>query len=157
MKCPRCGHLEDRVIDSRAGREGASVRRRRECLACNQRYTTIEEIVPTELFVLKRDQRREEFNPQKVRDGLEKALWKRPVREGQIDAVMARLQQRLEAINDREIPSATIGEMVMEELLGLDPVAYVRFASVYRQFTDVSEFAHAISALDRKHKGHDQA
>jgi len=156
MKCPRCGHLEDKVVDSRVTREGAGVRRRRECLACNQRFTTLEEIVPTELYVVKRDQSREEFDPAKVRDGLRKALWKRPVGPDEIDAAMQRLQQKLEAMNLREVPSETVGELVMAELLALDPVAYVRFASVYRKFTDVSQFAHAISVLDRKHKGDDQ-
>ena len=153
MKCPKCGHQEDKVIDSRVAREGAGVRRRRECLGCKHRYTTLEEIVPTEIYVIKRDLRREEFNPQKIRDGVKKALWKRPVSEEQVEALITRVLQRIETLSEREIPSSALGELVMEELEKLDQVAYVRFASIYRQFRDIAQFMRELQQLTRRHRG----
>jgi len=152
MKCPRCGFQEDKVIDSRVSKEGLTVRRRRECLSCNSRFTTLEEVVPTEIYVIKRDGSREEFNPQKIRDGLEKACYKRQVREEQFDEIMSSLHQRLEALGEREVPSEMLGEFMMEELAALDAVAYVRFASVYREFKDVDQFVREVRALKKQQK-----
>lgn len=152
MKCPRCGFLEDRVVDTRLSKEGALIRRRRECLQCSHRFTTVEEIVPTELYVIKRDGRREEFNPQKIRDGIVKSCYKRPIRDDQLDDLMLRLRVRIESLGVREIPAHQIGEMVMEELALTDPVAYVRFASVYREFKDVDEFVSEVRQLKKKQR-----
>lgn len=147
MKCPRCGHEEDKVIDSRVSREGSSVRRRRECLKCGRRFSTTEEIVPAEMYVIKRDERREEFNPQKIRNGIQRALWKRFVRDERVDEIMRHILERIEQLDEREIPSARIGEIVMDELKKLDEVAYVRFASVYREFKDIEQFINEIRAM----------
>jgi transcriptional repressor NrdR len=152
MKCPRCGFLEDKVIDSRVSKEGLTVRRRRECLSCSSRFTTLEEVVPTEIYVIKRDGSREEFNPQKIRDGLEKACYKRQVREEQFDEIMASIHQQLEALGEREVPSEKLGEILMEELAALDAVAYVRFASVYREFKDVDQFVREVRELKKQRK-----
>lgn len=152
MKCPRCSFMEDKVIDSRASKEGSAVRRRRECLSCACRYTTIEEIIPSELFIIKRDGRREEFDPQKIRTGLEKACYKRPIKDEQLDVVMATLRAAVEALGEREIPSRTLGEMVMQELVQLDQVAYVRFASVYHEFADAEAFIKQVRELKKKAK-----
>jgi transcriptional repressor NrdR len=152
MKCPRCGFLEDKVIDSRVSKEGLTVRRRRECLSCNSRFTTLEEVVPTEIYVIKRDGSREEFNPQKIRDGLEKACYKRQVREEQFDEIMASIHHQLEALGEREVPSEKLGEILMEELAALDAVAYVRFASVYREFKDVDQFVREVRELKKQRK-----
>lgn len=150
MKCPKCGFEEDKVVDSRVGREGASVRRRRECLECTHRFTTLEEILPTEIYVIKCDDNREEFDPQKLRVGIERALYKRPVREEQVEELLHQVIRRLEQLGEREIHSAAIGDIVMEELEQLDQVAYVRFASVYRQFKDIDQFIDEIRVLSEK-------
>jgi len=147
MKCPKCGFDDVKVIDSRNSREGYSVRRRRECPDCAHRFTTLENIVPTELYVIKRDQRRVEFNPQRIRDGVERACWKRPVRQEQLDSLMARILQQIENLGERELSSKTIGLLVMKELANLDQVAYVRFASVYRQFKDADQFIEEIQLM----------
>lgn len=152
MKCPQCNCQEDRVIDSRVSKEGAAVRRRRECVGCAHRFTTIEEVVPTELYVIKRDQRREELNPQKMRDGLRNACWKRPVSEAQLDDVVSRILRRLENLGEREIAADAIGTMLMEELEDLDEIAYIRFASVYRQFRAADQFIAEVRELSRKQK-----
>ncbi len=149
MKCPRCNHHEDRVIDSRISKEGISVRRRRECINCLHRFTTIEEIVPAEIYVVKRDQRREEFSPAKIRYGLKKACWKRPIGEEQINQIVANIQQQVEELGEREITGAAIGNIVMKYLRELDEVAYVRFASVYRQFKDIDQFISEIKMLKK--------
>jgi transcriptional repressor NrdR len=147
MKCPKCGCDDVKVIDSRNVREGNSVRRRRECPGCEHRFTTLESIVPAELYVVKRDLRRVEFDPQKIRDGIERACWKRPVRQEQLDAVMARILQQIENLGERELPSKTIGLLVMKELANLDQIAYVRFASVYRQFKDADQFIEEVQLM----------
>ena len=147
MRCPRCGHLEDKVIDSRASRDGAMIRRRRECLSCEHRFTTYEQTVRAKLKVVKRDGRHEEFDRAKLAIGIEKACEKRPVSaerlEQMVDEVVADLQSEFE----REVSSEVIGERVMSRLQGLDEVAYVRFASVYRQFKDVNQFVKEIQTL----------
>ena len=147
MKCPRCSCLEDKVIDSRMSKERSSVRRRRECIDCSFRFTTLEEIVPTEINVVKHDERREEFNPFKIRDGIKKACWKRPIKEDQIKELVLRTQQHIENHGEREIATEKIGEFVMDQLKILDDIAYVRFASVYRKFKDIDQFIKEIKRL----------
>ncbi len=151
MKCPKCGCDEVKVVDSRNSKEGNSVRRRRECDRCDHRFTTLEELVPTEIYVIKRDQRRVEFNPAKIRAGVERACWKRPVRTQQLDIAMSNILQQIERMGERELSSKTIGLIVMKELANLDQVAYVRFASVYRQFKDAEQFIEEIQLM----RGHD--
>ncbi len=152
MKCPKCGYQEDKVIDSRMSKEASSVRRRRECLQCSNRFTTLEEIVAGEMFVIKRDDSREEFNPQKIREGVNKACWKRPISVEQIDELMEQILQQIEKHAEREISSELIGNYIMGELENFDEVAYVRFASVYRQFKDIGQFINEIRMLNRKNK-----
>jgi len=140
MKCPFCAHSENKVIDSRLSREGNSIRRRRECLACARRFTTyeyVEDVVP---MVIKKDSRREPFDRLKILAGLKKACEKRPISMDDIEAVVDRVEKFCQESQLKEIPGTDIGERVMEELHQLDAVAYVRFASVYRQFKDVNDF-----------------
>ena len=137
------------MIDSRVSREGAYVRRRRECVACGQRFTTQEEVVPTEVVVIKNDERREEFNPQKVRNGLKKACWKRPVSEEQLDGVLSRLELWIDNQGEKEVQSRAIGEFVLGELRKIDEVALVRFASVYRQFNSLDQFIDEVRHVSR--------
>jgi transcriptional repressor NrdR len=151
MRCPKCGKTEDKVIDSRASREGATIRRRRECLACGHRFTTYEEIERGNLMVLKRDGRHEEFSKEKLLAGIRKACQKRPVTPEQIEEVAERIVADLSSEYDREVPAAAVGECLMAELRGLDSVAYVRFASVYRRFEDAGEFVDAVKKLEAKH------
>ena len=135
------------MIDSRISKEGNSVRRRRECLKCTYRFTTLEEIVPTEITVIKHDQRREEFEPGKIKEGIRKACWKRPITEEQLDETFYHVHLSVENLGMRDIPSEKIGGIIMDELKKLDQVAYVRFASIYRQFKDVDQFIHEIRIL----------
>ena len=128
-------------------KQRSSVRRRRECLECGFRFTTIEEIVPAEIYVIKRDQSREDFNPHKLREGITKACWKRPVGESQVESLISNIQQSIENMNEREISSERIGTLVMDRLKRIDDIAYVRFASVYRKFKDIDEFISAIRTL----------
>ena len=153
MKCPFCGHEEDKVVDSRASSDGASIRRRRECLKCNQRFTTYEHVEQHELMVIKKDGRREPFDRKKLLAGLMKACEKRPVSMEQVEALVDELERELSKEYEREVDSSAIGERVMRKLHTLDPVAYVRFASVYREFKDVAQFMHELKdLLDRKAK-----
>ena len=150
MRCPYCGHLEDRVVDSREAQEGQATRRRRECLACGRRFTTyerIEEILPQ---VVKKDGRRETFDRKKIVEGLHVACRKRPVAAEQIEEIATAVERKLQEMGEKEIPSTVIGETVMERLKALDPVAYVRFASVYRDFRDVGEFMTELEGLARR-------
>ena len=140
MKCPYCHADNDRVIDSRSLQEGITIRRRRECVACRRRYTTYERYEGIEFKVLKKDGVREPFDPDKLRRGLEKACWKRPVNGEQIQAVITAILHRIYESGEAEVPTDQLGEIVMDELRALDQVAYVRFASVYRQFQDVQDF-----------------
>lgn len=148
MRCPKCACQDDKVVDSRASREGATIRRRRECLGCGFRYTTYEEIEREGLTVVKRDGRREEFSREKLVLGLKKACQKRPVSQQAIDAMVDRIVQELSDQYDGEIPGSEIGERVMNGLRELDPVAYVRFASVYRRFQEATEFVQAVKNLE---------
>lgn len=140
MKCPFCASQENKVIDSRLSKEGQVIRRRRECLGCQRRFTTyerIEEIMP---LVVKKDGRREAFDRQKIVNGLKAACQKRPVSSEQVDAIVEQVERRLQELGEREVPATVIGEHVMKSLQALDEVAYVRFASVYRSFQDIGEF-----------------
>jgi len=147
MHCPFCGHEETKVNDSRLAGEGRQIRRRRECLKCGERFTTFETAELVMPVVVKGDRAREAFDEAKLRAGMEKALEKRPVPREQLDEAVSRIVHQVRALGDREVSSRAIGELVMEELRHLDEVAYVRFASVYRQFEDVQAFHDEIERL----------
>ncbi|MBW6520572.1 MAG: transcriptional regulator NrdR [Desulfoarculaceae bacterium] len=147
MKCPYCGHLDNKVIDSRLNKESTITRRRRSCLDCNQRFTTYERLEVMMPVLVKKDGRRESWDRQKMVAGLEKACEKRPVSCDDIDAFVDEIERKLQDFGSKEVASRVIGEWVMEELPDLDEVAYVRFASVYRQFKDVSEFVDELQTL----------
>ncbi len=140
MTCPFCGHREDKVIDSRESKEGDSIRRRRECLACERRFTTYERCDEVPYMVIKKDGRREQFDRQKVLSGLLRACEKRPVPMGKLAELVDDIASALQESPDRELSTTLIGERLMERLKTLDKIAYVRFASVYRDFQDVEEF-----------------
>lgn len=140
MKCPYCGHLEDKVVDSRESREGEVIRRRRECLECGRRFTSYERVDEIPYMVVKKDGKRERFERQKLVAGLLKACEKRPVKVSALEAIADRVEGILQERPDREMPTTEIGHVVMQELRQLDKVAYVRFASVYRHFRDIGEF-----------------
>ena len=147
MRCPKCGHLNDKVIDSRSAREGEVIRRRRMCLQCAHRFTTYEEIIKTHLQVIKRDGRHEELDRNKLVSGITRACQKRPISAEQIETMADSILRELDNENDREVPSAAIGEKVMERLEKLDEVAYIRFASVYRRFKDVNQFLTEVKGI----------
>jgi transcriptional repressor NrdR len=152
MKCPFCGHAENKVIDSRISKDGKAIRRRRECLDCQRRFTTyefVEDILP---MVVKKDGRRESFDRMKIRNGVTKACEKRPISMESIEKIVENVEQACQEFQGEEIPSTVIGEKVMNELKTLDGVAYVRFASVYRQFRDVGEFMSELKDLLSKDK-----
>jgi len=140
MKCPYCGSMEDKVIDSRTSGEGVNIRRRRECLKCAKRYTTYEYVESAPMMVIKRDGTRKKFDREKIKIGIIKACEKRPVSMDKIDQIIENVEKEIQKKADKEVKSTVIGNMVMKELYGLDEVAYVRFASVYRRFKDVSYF-----------------
>ena len=148
MRCPRCSGLEDKVIQSRISRDGSSIRRRRECARCSHRYTTYEKVEENLPLVVKKDGRREAFDPNKVITGITTACEKRPVGIEEIESVKESIIHDIQSRGDKEIPSAYIGEKVMEALSRLDPVAYVRFASVYREFKDMGDFMKEIQRVD---------
>ncbi|MBE36008.1 MAG: transcriptional regulator NrdR [Opitutaceae bacterium] len=149
MRCPKCTSIEDKVIDSRISREGSTIRRRRECLECGIRFSTTESMVRDGLFVIKRDGRREDFDREKVVHAIRAACHKRPVDLEQIGMVVEDVVDIVEAQYESEIPSKVIGESVMQRLRTIDQVAYVRFASVYKEFRDVKEFMQEISSLPK--------
>ena len=140
MTCPFCGHREDKVIDSRESKEGDSIRRRRQCLACERRFTTYERCDEAPYMVIKKDGRREKFDRQKVLNGLLRACEKRPVSMGRLAALVDEVESLLVENPERELATTLIGERLMERLKALDKIAYVRFASVYRDFQDIEEF-----------------
>lgn len=140
MKCPYCGYKDDKVVDSRATAENSAIRRRRECLKCGRRFTTYEYIEEVSLMVVKKDGRREPFDRKKVLSGIIKACEKRPVSMEKMEEIVTQVERAIQRKSDREIASSRIGELVIDKLKALDDVAYVRFASVYRQFTDISQF-----------------
>ena len=147
MKCPFCSHLEDKVVDSREAKDGRVIRRRRECLKCGKRFTSYERIDEIALMVIKKDDRREAYDRNKVLGGLRRACEKRPVSSAALEAVADEIEQMMQDSPEREIPTRAIGEKVMERLRELDSVAYVRFASVYRQFQDVDQFMRELKGL----------
>lgn len=153
MRCPYCGHQEDKVVDSREAGDGLATRRRRECLGCSRRFTTyerIEEILPA---VVKKDGRREPFDRKKILEGLTRACQKRPVSAAQIEALIAAVERQVQELGEKEVPSRVVGEAVMTRLRDLDPVAFVRFASVYRAFEDVGDFMSELEGLAGKKGG----
>jgi len=150
MRCPKCTCEDDRVIDSRASREGATIRRRRECIACGYRFTTYEEVEQAGLLVLKRDGRREEFSKEKLLSGLKKACQKRPISPKVIEDLVERLVNDITDKYEREVPAQVIGKLVMDGLRATDDVAYVRFASVYRRFQEATDFVHEVKKLEAK-------
>ncbi len=149
MVCGKCGRTEDKVIDSRESKDGSTIRRRRECLRCGYRFTTYEQLERTDLRVVKRNNVREPFSREKLLGGLIKACEKRPVAMDDLEYAAEEIIVELQQDNVREIPSKVIGQKVMEKLRGIDPVAYVRFASVYRQFEEVGEFIEEIRAFEK--------
>lgn len=140
MRCPYCSYKEDKVVDSRSTQEESAIRRRRECLKCGRRFTTYEYIEEVSLMVIKKDGRREPFDRKKILAGVIKACEKRPVSMEKMEEIVTQVERAIQKKSDREVPSTRIGELVMEKLKSLDDVAFVRFASVYRQFKDVGQF-----------------
>lgn len=147
MKCPYCDTLDSKVLDSRPTEEGASIRRRRECLACKRRFTTYEKIEGVPIMVIKKDKGREPFDREKLMRGIVKACEKRPVSIEIMENMVSTIENIIQNSLDREITSARIGDLVMEQLKGIDEVAYVRFASVYRQFKDINTFMQELRKL----------
>ncbi len=147
MKCPVCGHLESKVLDSRPANEGASIRRRRECLSCQKRFTTFETIESVSFMVVKKDKTRQTFDRMKLLNGMVRACEKRPVTMQQLENAVSSIEQSLQATLKNEVTTTEIGELVMEKLKELDEVAYVRFASVYRQFKDITTFRDELNKL----------
>lgn len=147
MKCPYCGYIDSRVIDSRASDDREKIRRRRECLSCNKRFTTYEIIETVPIMVIKRDKTREPFNREKLRLGLTRACEKRPVSYEELDRIVSNIERKVQSSFDREVSSNVIGEYAMDFLKDIDEVAYVRFASVYRQFKDINSFMEELSKL----------
>jgi transcriptional repressor NrdR len=156
MKCPVCGHIDDRVIDSRLGKENAVIRRRRECLQCNKRFTTYERIEDVLPLVIKKDERREPFDRRKIIEGMRRACQKRPISTEDIEAVAESIEQELMESPEKEIESSKIGRRVMNALQDMDHVAYVRFASVYRSFATIEEFIKEIDELQASKEDRDE-
>jgi transcriptional repressor NrdR len=156
VKCPFCRDLENKVIDSRLSKEGDVIRRRRECLQCTRRFTTYERAEEALPLVVKKDGRREPFDRMKIVAGLKRACEKRPVGIEAIESVVDRIERGLQERGEKELPSSAIGEALMRELHGLDKVAYVRFASVYRSFEDIGEFMEELEALLKERRGDPQ-
>ena len=150
MKCPFCNHLQDKVVDSRESKEGEAIRRRRECLACERRYTTYERIDEVPYMVIKKDGRREKFDRQKVLNGLLKACEKRPVSMGKLSEMVNQVESKVSDSADREISTRDVGEFLMDHLRELDKIAYVRFASVYRDFQDEQAFFDELKSVMRQ-------
>lgn len=150
MKCPYCSNLEDKVIDSRISRDGETIRRRRECLSCQKRFTTHETIEDTMPAIIKKDNRREMYDRKKILEGLKKACQKRDISFDKLEEVTDRIERSLLERGVKEIPSHEIGEKIMQELHDLDAVAYVRFASVYRSFKDITDFMEEVKSVLKK-------
>lgn len=153
MKCPFCAHQEDKVIDSRESKEGDAIRRRRQCLACERRFTTYEKIDEIPYMVVKKDGRREKFERQKILNGLLKACEKRPISITKLAGIVDKVEAKLADSAERELSTTDIGGILMEELRGLDKIAYVRFASVYRDFQDEQAFLSELEVLLRSRRG----
>ncbi len=150
MRCPKCGCQDDKVIDSRASREGATIRRRRQCIGCGYRFTTYEEVERGGLVVTKRDGRREEFSTEKLMSGIKKACQKRPISPKIIEDLVERIVNEVTDKYEREVPGEVIGKLVMDGLRQIDEVAYVRFASVYRRFQEATDFVQEVKKLESK-------
>jgi len=150
MRCPKCGCQEDKVVDSRASREGATIRRRRECAQCGHRFTTYEEVEREGLMVLKRDNRREEFSKEKLLSGIKKAFQKRPISPKVIEELVEQIAEEVNNKYEDEVPAEFIGKQVMDRLREIDDVAYVRFASVYRRFKEATDFVHEVKKMESK-------
>ena len=150
MRCPKCSCQDDKVIDSRASREGATIRRRRECLSCAHRFTTYEEVEHQGLMVLKRDGRHEEFSKDKLLSGIKKACQKRPISPKVMEDLGDKIRDEITDKFEREVPGEAIGKLVMEGLREVDDVAYVRFASVYRRFQEATDFIHEVKKMEAK-------
>ena len=150
MKCPFCGEIQNKVIDSRLSKDGHAIRRRRECEECSRRFTTYERVETSIPMVIKKDGRREQFNPEKLKQGILRACQKRPVSVNDVDRFVEDLERKLLESGEREIPCQTLGEDVMSFLHDIDDVAYVRFASVYRSFKDIKEFMSELQDLVRE-------
>ena len=149
MRCPFCGHLEDKVVDSRESKDGDSIRRRRECLECNRRFTSYERIDEIPYMVVKKDGKRETFERNKILAGLLRACEKRPISSGQLESIVDEVEKSVQDSPDRELLTSEIGKIIMKRLKEIDKVAYVRFASVYLEFEDVSEFMTELKYLVR--------
>ncbi len=147
MKCPYCGEIDNKVIDSRLGKEGDAIRRRRECIVCGRRFTTYEHIEEMPIMIIKKDGRREVFNSEKVRSGLKRACEKRNISINVLEQFIEDLERDLKETGEKEVPSSIIGEKIMAKLHEIDDVAYVRFASVYREFKDVNDFVSELKNL----------
>jgi transcriptional repressor NrdR len=152
MRCPSCSGVEDKFIESRPNRDGSAIRRRRECIHCSHRFTTYEQIEEFIPVIIKKDGSRETLKPEKILSGLRKACEKRPVPTEEIDAIKDSIVQEIQSRGEKEVPSSFVGECIMNKLHDLDPVAYVRFASVYRDFKDVNEFMSEIHGLIKKNR-----
>ncbi len=152
MKCPYCQIDNDKVIDSRSSEDGLSIRRRRSCVSCEKRFTTYERVAELEIQVIKKDGSRELFRPEKIRKGLERACWKRPIPTDEVEKAIMEIVQGVYIQAGSEVDSQLIGEMVMEKLIELDDVAYIRFASVYRQFRDIHDFFEEVRPILDKHQ-----
>jgi transcriptional repressor NrdR len=150
MRCPKCGTPEDKVIDSREAKDGASIRRRRECLTCGHRFTTYEQVEYEDLTVVKRDQKREPWSREKLIESMKKACGKRPVSVETLETAADAILTEVEASGQREVPSRTIGAKVMQSLEKIDHVAYVRYASIYREFQDVTDFISEVNSLETR-------
>ena len=153
MKCPFCGFIEDKVVDSREARDGDSIRRRRECLKCERRFTSYERIDEIPYMVVKKNEQREPFDRNKVMAGILRACEKRPIPASKLDAIVNSVEKYVQESPERERPTTKIGDMIMRRLKELDKVAYVRFASVYLEFEDVTEFMHELKNLVRTRQG----
>ncbi len=149
MRCPKCMSNDDKVIETRVSREGETTRRRRQCLKCSYRFTTYETVLPVDITVVKNDGRREEFNPEKLRTGINMACWKRSVSQDAVDKIVGDITNALALMPESEVSTRQIGEMAMAALKELDEVAYVRFASVYRKFKDADAFISEVKNLTR--------
>jgi len=152
MNCPACGHSEDKVIDSRLSKEGDTIRRRRECINCSERFTTQEKVIVHLPMFVKKDGRREPFDALKIKKGIEKACQKRPISVEDIETIVQKIVKKFQEGSEKEISCNDVGEMVINELYDLDDVAYVRFASVYRSFKDVTEFMNEVKDLIKSKK-----
>ena len=147
MKCPYCQADNDRVIDSRSGEDGFAIRRRRHCVSCDKRFTTYERVAELDIRVVKKDETREVFQPEKIRSGIERACWKRPIPTKEVARVIATIIENVQQCGSAEISSQEIGAMIMDQLIELDDVAYIRFASVYRQFKDINDFVQEVQPI----------